>query len=94
MWITFYFDSFEIFFRTNLFTDWDEIQCVRQTENECGPRMLQAIKTLSTEVDSLMEFELLVVDAANLFDLRRGESRNVAVRNKVGEYLRRQQSDT
>jgi len=82
------------FFGPNLFTDWDEIQCVRQTENECGPRMLQAIKTLSTEVDSLMDFESLVLDAANLFDLGRRESRNVAVRNKVGEYLRKQQSDT
>ena len=82
------------FFGTNLFTAWDEIQCVRQTENECGPRMLQAIKTLSTKVDSLMEFESLVLDAANFFDLRRGESRNIAVRNKVGDYLRGQQSDT
>jgi len=73
-----------------------EVQAFRKKDEKekYGPRMLQAIKTLSMEVDSLMEYESLVLDAANLFDLGRRESRNVAVRNKVGEYLRKQHSDT
>jgi len=58
------------FFGTDLITEWSEIQCVRQTRVECWPRMLQAIRTISTEVDTLMEFESLILEAANLFELR------------------------
>lgn len=82
------------FFGYNLVTEWDEIECVRQTENECGPRMLQAIRTISTEVESLMEFESLVLEAANLFELDMRESLNVSVRNKVGEYLKNKRTHT
>ena len=52
--------------------------------------MLAAIETISTDVNSLKEFEALVLEAANLFELRNnGENRslNEIVRGKMGDYL-------
>ena len=76
-------------FGCNNMIEWNEIQCVRQVELECGPRMLWAIENISAEVNSLVEFEALILEAANLFNLREGGrgSINDLVRRKVGNYL-------
>ena len=77
-------------FGGNKIVAWNEIQCIRQLENECGPRMLAAIETISTDVNSLKEFEALVLEAANLFELRNnGENRSLSeiVRGEMRDYL-------
>ena len=74
------------YFGQNYIQDWKSIHCLRQTEVECGPRMLLAILQIYERVGE-NNVEDTLDKIANLDDIQ-DSNKARAVRSIVGEYLK------